>query len=128
MTRFVSDEHFFVDMAEFCLMTSEVRDALIQDMSSFPFIRASIGRVGFSFKGVPYKRHPRVAGKSNFNLYRMTSFAVTGILSSSTLPLRTMVYAFPLLIIAGVLSLLGITGQAFFLFGDSLLYCLQTHV
>jgi dolichol-phosphate mannosyltransferase len=99
ITRFVSDEHFFVDMAEFCLITSEVRDALIQDMSSFPFIRASIGRVGFHFKGVPYKRHNRIAGKSNFNLYRMTTFAIAGILSSSTLPLRAMAYSFPLLLL-----------------------------
>lgn len=102
VTRFVSDEHFFVDMAEFCIMTSEVRDALIQDMSSFPFIRASIGRVGFAYKGVPYKRHPRVAGKSNFNFYRMATFAVAGILSSSTLPLRAMVYSIPILFFAGL--------------------------
>jgi glycosyltransferase involved in cell wall biosynthesis len=105
-TRFVSDEHFFVDMAEFCLITSEVRDAIIQDMSSFPFIRASIGRVGFEFKGVPYKRSPRVAGKSNFNFSRMIIFAVAGILSSSTLPLRSMVYTFPLLIFVALLAML----------------------
>lgn len=114
VTRFVSDEHFFVDMAEFCIMTSEVRDALIQDMSSFPFIRASIGRVGFSYKGIPYKRHPRVAGKSNFNFTRMATFAVAGILSSSTLPLRAMVYSFPVLVLAGLLSLLELAPVAFF--------------
>jgi len=114
VTRFVSDEHFFVDMAEFCIMTSEVRDALIQDMSSFPFIRASIGRVGFAYKSVPYKRHPRVAGKSNFNFYRMATFAVAGILSSSTLPLRAMVYSFPILILSGILSLVGLTPTNFF--------------
>lgn len=114
VTRFVSDEHFFVDMAEFCLMTSEVRDALIQDHSSFPFIRASIGRVGFAYKGIPYKRHPRVAGKSNFNFYRMATFAVAGILSSSTLPLRTMVYSFPLLLTAGLLSWTGWVSESLF--------------
>jgi len=113
VTRFVSDEHFFVDMAEFCIMTSEVRDALIQDMSSFPFIRASIGRVGFAYKGVRYKRHPRVAGKSNFNFYRMATFAVAGILSSSTLPLRAMVYSFPILILSTILSSAGITPISF---------------
>lgn len=114
VTRFVSDEHFFVDMAEFCIMTSEVRDALIQDISSFPFIRASIGRVGFAYKSVPYKRHPRVAGKSNFNFYRMATFAVAGILSSSTLPLRAMVYSFPILILSGILSLVSLTPATLF--------------
>lgn len=110
VTRFVSDEHFFVDMAEFCLITSEVRDALIQDMSSFPFIRAAIGRVGFAFKGVPYKRHPRVAGHSNFNVSRMVTFAIAGILSTSTLPLRGMVYFFPIVILSTILALLSFLG------------------
>lgn len=107
VTRFVSDEHFFIDMAEFCLITAEVREALIQDMSSFPFIRASIGRVGFAYKGIPYKRSPRIAGKSNFNAGRMVTFAVAGILSTTTLPLRFMVYSFPLVIfsVLGVLIL-----------------------
>jgi len=114
VTRFISDEHFFVDMAEFCIMTSEVRDAIVQDISSFPFIRASIGRVGFAYKGIPYKRHPRVAGKSNFNFSRMATFAVAGILSSSTLPLRAMVYSFPVLILSGLISLLGFAPPAFF--------------
>ncbi len=118
VTRFISDEHFFVDMAEFCIITSEVRDALVQDMSSFPFIRASIGRVGFDYKGLPYKRHGRVAGKSNFNLYRMTTFAVAGILSSSTLPLRVMAYSFPflLLVFIGSLFAVGTGYESYFVF------------
>jgi dolichol-phosphate mannosyltransferase len=105
LTRFISDEHFFVDMAEFCLMTSEVRDAVAQDQSSFPFIRASIGRVGFSYKGIPYKRHHRIAGESHYNIYRLVVFAVAGILSSSTLPLRLMAYLFPAVILFCAASL-----------------------
>lgn len=110
VTRFVSDEHFFVDMAEFCLITSEVRDALVQDMSSFPFIRAAIGRVGFAYQGIPYKRHPRVAGKSNFNVGRMVTFAIAGILSTSTLPLRAMVYFFPIVILSAIFAVLSAVG------------------
>ncbi|MBK9039639.1 MAG: glycosyltransferase family 2 protein [Bdellovibrionales bacterium] len=105
ITRFVSDEKFFVDMAEFCLMTSEVRDAIVKDQSSFPFIRASIGRVGFVFKGIPYKRHKRIAGDTHYNLFRMTTFAVAGILSSSTLPLRFMAYSFPIVVTIALMSL-----------------------
>lgn len=111
VTRFVSDEHFFVDMAEFCLITSEVRDALIQDMSFFSIY--SCGHwpgCGFAFKGVPYKRHPRVAGHSNFNVNRMITFAVAGILSTSTLPLRMMVYFFPIVILSATMALLGALG------------------
>lgn len=95
ITRYVSDDDFVVDMAEFCLVTSAVRDAIIQDSSSFPFIRASIGRVGFQRIGIPYKRQKRVAGESHYNLIRMTLFGIAGILSSSTLPLRVSAYLFP---------------------------------
>lgn len=95
IARFVADEEIILDMAEFALITSEVRDAIIRDTSSFPFIRASIGRVGFSKVGIPYKRQARVAGETHYNLFSMTTFAVAGILSSSTLLLRLPIYVFP---------------------------------
>ena len=84
----VADEEVILDMAEFSLMTEEVRDAIVEDSSSFPFIRASIGRVGFRRQGIPYKRHKRVAGHTNFNGLSLIYFAIAGILSSSTLFLR----------------------------------------
>lgn len=84
----VADEEVILDMAEFSLMTREVRDAIVEDSTSFPFIRASIGRVGFSRKGIPYKRHRRVAGQTNFRGFSLVYFAIAGILSSSTLFLR----------------------------------------
>jgi glycosyltransferase involved in cell wall biosynthesis len=93
--RLVADEHFVLDMAEFCLLTSEVRDAILQDSTSFPFLRASIGRIGFNRKGIPYKRHARIAGKTHYNFAGMTVFAVAGILSASTVALRIAAYIFP---------------------------------
>lgn len=110
LTKFVSDENFFIDMAEFCLITDEVRDAIAQDENSFPFIRASIGRVGFAAKGIPYKRHRRIVGETHYNLYRMITFAVAGILSSTTLPLRFMAYSFPVI--------LGAAAIIYFYFGE----------
>jgi glycosyltransferase involved in cell wall biosynthesis len=100
LTKSVSDEKFILDMAEFCMFTSEVRDALVQDSTSFPFIRASIGRIGYSTFGIPYKRHKRIAGKTNYNFYRMFTFAIAGILSSSTLPLRLTAYFLPIYFLA----------------------------
>jgi polyisoprenyl-phosphate glycosyltransferase len=70
-----------------------VRDALIQDNNSFPFFRASIARVGFRQKGIPYKRHPRVSGETHYNFIGMVAFGLAGILSSSTLLLRLTAYA-----------------------------------
>lgn len=95
LTRAISDDEFIKDMAEFCMLTAEVRDAIVQDYNSYPFVRASIGRVGFRRRGIPYKRQKRIAGESHYNLIRMTVFAIGGILSSSTLLLRLAAYVFP---------------------------------
>jgi polyisoprenyl-phosphate glycosyltransferase len=96
ITRALADEEVILDMAEFSLMTREVRDAIIQDSSSFPFIRASIGRVGFRRHGIPYRREKRIAGETHYNLWGMTIFAVAGILSSSTVLLRLPLYLLPI--------------------------------
>lgn len=121
----VADEDFILYMAEFSLFTSEVRDALIQDNNSFPFIRSSIARVGFNRIGIPYKRHRRIAGETHYNLLGMTIFAVAGILSSSTLPLRVPVYFFPVWLL--LIALLGVaqieTGNVWYLLSNILLVC-----
>ena len=93
--RAIADEDIVLDMAEFSLMTAEVRNAVVADQSSFPFIRASIGRVGFRRSGIPYRRQPRIAGGTHYNFWRMTTFAVGGLLSASTLPLRLVAYVLP---------------------------------
>lgn len=95
LTRMMADDFFILDMAEFCIMNSDVREAILQDNNSFPFIRASIGRVGFKVKNVPYKRDHRIAGKTHYNFWRMALFGIAGILSSSTLLLRLPAYVFP---------------------------------
>jgi polyisoprenyl-phosphate glycosyltransferase len=120
-----SDEDFILDMAEFALLTAEVRDAIIRDQSSFPFIRSSIARVGFKRMGIPYRRQRRVAGKTHYNLLQMTIFAVAGILAASTLSLRLPIYVFPFwLTLTGVLGAAQIqTGNAWLLLVNALLAC-----
>jgi glycosyltransferase involved in cell wall biosynthesis len=106
--RATADEDIILDMAEFSLMTNEVREALVQDNSSFPFIRASIARVGFRRKGIPYRRDRRIAGETHYNIRGMVIFAVAGLLSASTVLLRLAVYLLPLwlvtMIALGVVS------------------------
>jgi dolichol-phosphate mannosyltransferase len=108
LMKSVADENIILDMAEFSLMTAEVRDAIVQDQTSFPFIRASIGRVGFNVFGIPYKRELRIAGNTHYNLIGMTIFAIAGILSSSTLLLRLPIYILPFWIVAIVTLSVGI--------------------
>jgi polyisoprenyl-phosphate glycosyltransferase len=102
----VADEEIILDMAEFSLFTREVRDAILNENTSFPFLRASIGRVGFRRAAIPFKRQKRIAGDTHYNLVKMTIFAAAGILSSSTLFLRLPIYLLPVWLLT--LLILGI--------------------
>jgi polyisoprenyl-phosphate glycosyltransferase len=102
----VADEEIILDMAEFSLFTREVRDAIIDDRSSFPFLRASIGRVGFRRAAIPFSRQRRIAGTTHYNLMGMSIFAVAGLLSASTLLLRLPIYILPFWILT--LCVLGV--------------------
>lgn len=99
-----ADEDIILDMAEFSMFTREVRDAIVHENSSFPFLRASIARVGFDRVGIPFKREKRIGGTSHYNFLSMSLFAIAGILSSSTLLLRLPIYAFPIWLSALVIS------------------------
>jgi glycosyltransferase involved in cell wall biosynthesis len=95
LMRAIADDEILLDMAEFSLITREVRDAIVADTTSFPFIRASVGRVGFRRRAFPYKRDARIAGETHYNLFAMITFAVAGILSASTWLLRMTIYVLP---------------------------------
>jgi dolichol-phosphate mannosyltransferase len=79
-------------LAEFLMFTRIVRDAVLANKSTFPFLRAEIGYVGFQAVPVPYFRERRRLGVSHFNLISLAKFAVGGFLSSSTAPLRMILY------------------------------------
>ena len=99
----LADEDIVLDMAEFSLFTREVRDAILNENTSFPFLRASIGRVGFRRAAIPFKRQKRIAGDTHYNLLGMSIFAIAGILSASTLLLRLPIYLLPFWLVALVL-------------------------
>jgi dolichol-phosphate mannosyltransferase len=92
LTRAIADSEFVLDMADFSLISHRVRDVCLRNQSSYPFIRSEIGYAGFKRYGIRYTRAPRIAGRTHYNLLRMTSFAIAGILSASTFPLRIAVY------------------------------------
>ena len=48
--------------------------------------------VGFNAIGVPYERPARAAGATKFNLWRLWNFALDGVVSFSTAPLRAWFY------------------------------------
>jgi dolichol-phosphate mannosyltransferase len=96
-TRFAADYDIILDMAEFCLMTAAVRDAVVSTRSVQPFVRGEIAYYGFSRHGIRYSRQARVFGRTHYNLPRMVEFGLQGVLSTTTLPLRLPVFTLPLL-------------------------------
>jgi len=102
--KVVADEDIILDMAEFSLFTSEVRDSMLVENNSFPFVRASISRVGFKRIGIPFRRQSRIGGKTHYNFIGMSTFALAGILSASTLMLRLPIYILPFWILSLVVT------------------------
>jgi len=108
LLRMTADADIVLYMAEFALISSAVRDAIINNENTFPFLRAEIGYAGFSRFELPYDRQPRVAGKTHYNLLNMISFAVAGILTSSTFLMRLAAYTFPLFVLLNLALLVAI--------------------
>ncbi|MBX3204384.1 MAG: glycosyltransferase family 2 protein [Labilithrix sp.] len=109
ITRYMADHEIILDMAEFALLDRRVKTAVLSTRSTFPFVRGQVGYVGFRRVGIKYDRHVRLGGKSHYNLVRATQFAVGGILSSSTAPLRVLAYSAGALV---PLSLIGLVAAA----------------
>lgn len=79
-------------MAEFGMFTRPVRDYILANKTTFPFLRAELAYVGLRMEGVQYTRQPRLRGASHYNFWRMSMFAIGGFLASSTFPLRASLY------------------------------------
>ena len=56
------------------------------------FMKGLFAWVGFNAVGVPYERPQRAAGSTKFNLWRLWNFALDGVVSFSTVPLRASFY------------------------------------
>jgi dolichol-phosphate mannosyltransferase len=110
----IADSEIVLWMAEFAMITRQVRDAIIAPHTTYPFLRAELGYVGFKRVGIPYFRAKRAHGRSHYSLWRMTRFAAAGILSSSTFPLRLVLYVAAALAVAypSLVLLRGLTLEA----------------
>jgi len=92
LNKEIADSDIVLWMAEFAMITRQVRDAILAPHTTYVFLRAELGYVGFVRVGVPYVRGVRTSGKSHYNFFNMTRFAVAGFLASSTFPLRLILY------------------------------------
>jgi len=111
LTNKIADSDFIIDMAEFSLFSDRVRKQVLSHRSTFPFVRSDLAYAGFRRFGIDYKREPRRFGETHYNFTRMSKFAIAGILSSSTFPLRFIAFAGLVImtadLIASVLQIIG---------------------
>jgi hypothetical protein len=100
----IADDSIYLYMAEFSLFTNEIRNSIIKQNNSFPFIRGSLASAGFNTIGIEYKRNKRVAGKTHYNFLNMFIFAFAGILTTSTFLLRFSAYLIPIILFIFIIS------------------------
>jgi len=80
------------NVGDYRLMTRRVVEAIQQLPENQRFMKGIFSWVGFKTKIIEYKRDPRVAGETSFNGWKLWNFALEGITSFSTAPLRIWLY------------------------------------
>jgi dolichol-phosphate mannosyltransferase len=100
----LGDANIPADVGDFRLIDRRVVETLHAMPERDRFLRGLVVWTGFRQEGVWYERHPRAAGETKFPFRRMFSFALDGIFSFSTVPLRLASY------VGFTASLLALTG------------------
>ena len=80
------------NVGDFRLVDRRAVEVLRQLPERNRFMKGLFAWVGFNSIGVPYERPQRAAGSSKFNLWRLWNFAIDGVVSFSTAPLRAWFY------------------------------------
>ena len=80
------------DTGDFRLLSPRALAALKQLRERNRFMKGLFGWVGYNQVAIDYHRDPRSAGDSKFNFWRLWNFALEGITSFSTAPLRMATY------------------------------------
>lgn len=88
----IAEQHLPENVGDFRLMDRCVVDALQTLPESRRFMKGLFAWVGFRSTYVDYERPERVAGTTKFNGWRLWNFALEGITSFSTEPLRIWTY------------------------------------
>jgi len=90
------------DVGDFRLISRAVLDALKSMRETHRFLRGMVAWVGFPQAAVEFERAARCAGRTNYSLRKMVSFAWTAAISFSPIPLRISLVAGLLVAVFGV--------------------------
>ncbi|RMH88612.1 glycosyltransferase [Lysobacter pythonis] len=103
------------DTGDFRLLSPRALAALRELRERHRFMKGLFGWVGFNGAEIAYEREARVAGKSKFNFWKLWNFALEGITSFSTVPLRVATYL-------GIATAFVAFGYGVFVVGKALAY------
>ena len=106
-----------IDTGDFRLLDRRCIEALKQIRESQRYTKGMFSWIGYKKKEITYDRDPRVAGDSKWNYFKLINFAIDGITSFTTAPLRiSSFFGFIISLIAFIFIVIVIVKTA--LFGD----------
>lgn len=88
----ISDINIPNNVGDYRLMSRKVVDEIKKLPESQRFMKGIFAWIGFKTATIEYKREVRVAGETSFNGWKLWNFALDGITSFSTVPLRIWLY------------------------------------
>lgn len=97
----ISDTRIPQNAGDYRLLDRRVVDVISSLPERERFMKGLYAWAGFSSVGIPFERPARKVGKSKFNYWKLWNFALDGLFSFSTLPLRVWSY------IGGAVAMLG---------------------
>ena len=113
--RHIGEIEIPAGVGDFRLLSRRAVDALGKCRERARFMKGLFAWIGFSAAVIDYDRHSRFAGNSKWSYWRLWNFALDGITSFGTAPLKLASYA------GGVTALMAF-GYAAFTFGKALIF------
>lgn len=92
MINRMSEVNFVNGASDFRLMNRKMLDAVISMGEYHRFSKGIFGFVGFNTKFIPYKVQERENGTSKWNFFKLLKYAIEGIISFSSFPLKLSAY------------------------------------
>ena len=88
----ISDINIPNNVGDYRLMTRKVVETISTLPENQRFMKGIFAWVGYKTAVIEYKRENRIAGNTSFNGWKLWNFALDGITSFSTIPLRIWLY------------------------------------
>ncbi len=80
------------NVGDYRLLSRRALDSLLQLREQHRFMKGLFAWIGYPQIGIPYHRDPRFAGRSTWDYWRLWNFALDGITSFTTTPLKWATY------------------------------------